>query len=175
MTLTADQIKTLFAMQPHPTCGFFAQSYQSSGIQIPAGALPPEFAGPRPLASALYFLVTADTQTALHRIHSDQIYHHYAGDPLEVLLLRGDGPAGVVIVGADLAAGQRPQLLVPADTFHISRVRPGGAYAFMGTTAWPDVLPADIELGDVEQLMAAFPAVRDQIAAFTGRATHVAG
>ncbi len=166
MTPTADQIKQLFAMQPHVTCGYFAQSYLSPD-QLAQGALPAGFDGARTLASALYFLVTAEARTVLHRIRSDQIYHHYLGDPLEVLLLHDDGSGEVVTVGADLTAGMRPQLLVPAHTFHISRVRPGGDFAFMGTTAWPDVAPSDIELGNIAALITSHAVVRDQIEAFT--------
>jgi uncharacterized protein len=169
MSPTADEIKDLFNMQPHPTCGFFTQSYESS-LLIPQSVLS-GYDGGRPLASALYFLITPDARTVLHHIRSDQMYHHYLGDPLDVLLLHRDGHGEVVTVGPDLSAGMRPQLLVPGMTFHISRVRPGGGYAFMGTTAWPSVTPDDLELGDPEALSAAYPAMREQIAAFTGHAT----
>jgi len=95
------------------------------------------------------------------------VYHHYSGDPLEVLLLYADGHGEVQTVGTDLAAGIRPQLLVPGGTFHVSRVRPGGSFAFMGTTAWPAPAPADFELGDPARLMTAYSALREQIQAFT--------
>ena len=163
---TAEEIKRMFAMQPHETCGFFTQSYLSN-TEIAGEALPPGYDGPRPLASALYFLVTPEARMVLHRLRSDQVYHHYLGDPLEVLLLHGDHRGEVFTVGSDLAAGMRPQLLVPGWTFHVSRVRPGGAYAFMGTTAWPSVESSDLEIGDPKALAAAYPAMRDEIAAFT--------
>jgi predicted cupin superfamily sugar epimerase len=168
MSLTADEIKSRFDMQPHPTCGFFTQSYESN-LLIPQSVLS-GYDGARPLASALYFLVTQDAHTVLHHIRSDQMYHHYLGDPLEVLLLHRDGRGEVVTVGPDLSAGMRPQLLVPGMTFHISRVRPGGDYAFMGTTAWPSVTPDDLEIGDPEALSTTYPAMREQIAAFTHQA-----
>jgi predicted cupin superfamily sugar epimerase len=158
----------MFGMQPHPTCGFFTESYLS-GAEVAQQALPPGYDGPRPLASALYFLVTPEAHMVLHRLRSDQVYHHYLGDPLEVLLLHKDGRGEIVTAGVDLAAGMRPQLLVPCWTFHVSRVRPGGAYAFMGTTAWPSVESNDLEIGDPEALAMAYPALSGQIAAFTVR------
>jgi uncharacterized protein len=166
--LTAEEIKQMFGMQPHPTCGFFTQSYLSS-TEVAQEALPPGYDGPRPLASALYFLVTPEAPMVLHRLRSDQVYHHYTGDPLEALLLHGDGRGEIVTAGSDLAAGMRPQLLVQGWTFHVSRVRPGGEYAFMGTTAWPSVESSDLEIGDPEALAVEYPALRDQIAAFTAR------
>jgi predicted cupin superfamily sugar epimerase len=166
MSLTVDEIKRLLNLQPHPTCGFFAESYVSA-MELPGSALPPTYGGSRSLASALYFLVSAERHMEIHRLRADQMYHHYLGDPLEVLLLYADGHGEVQTIGTDLAAGQRPQLLVPGGTFHVSRVQPGGSFAFMGTTAWPAPHPPDFELGDPARLTAAYPALREQIQAFT--------
>jgi predicted cupin superfamily sugar epimerase len=71
----------------------------------------------RPFGSVLYFMVTPEARIRLHRIRSDQMYHHYLGDPLEVLLLYPDGSGAVQMVGSDLAAGARPQLFIPGGTF----------------------------------------------------------
>ncbi len=104
----------------------------------------------------------------MHRIRSDQLYHHYLGDPLEVLMLYPDGTGAVVVVGSDLEAGERPQLFVPGNTFHTSRLAPGGiGYALLASTEWPGVEPPDVEHGDVEGLAAAYPDFREQMRAFT--------
>ena len=71
--------------------------------------------------------------------------------------------------GGDLAAGERPQLFVPGDTFHTSRLAAGGAgYALLASTEWPGVEPPDVEHGNIEKLVAAYPDFRDQIRRFTG-------
>lgn len=76
-----------FHLEPHPTCGFVAEIYRSP-TKIPAEALPETYeGGERPYGSALYFLVAPGAQIVMHRIRSDQLYHHYLGDPLEVLML----------------------------------------------------------------------------------------
>jgi predicted cupin superfamily sugar epimerase len=165
MSLSADEIKAMLQLSPHPTCGFVRESYRSSQL-VPATGLPSSFDGVRPLGSVLYFLVTPDAHIAMHRIRSDQMYHHYLGDPLEVLLLYADGSGAVQTVGPDLAAGMQPQLFIPGGTFHISRVRPGGAYALLGTTEWPGVAAEDVEQGDYERLVTAYPAYHEQIIAF---------
>jgi len=159
----------LLGLKPHPTCGFVAETYRAQE-RIPDEALPTAYAGSRPLASVLYFLVTVDVQIRLHRIRSDQMYHHYLGDPLEVLLFYPNGTGEITIIGPDLVAGMRPQVLIPGGTFHTSRlqtlhVRTG--FALLGTTEWPGFESADLELADPTKLIAAYPTLRREIEAFT--------
>lgn len=143
------------------SCGYMATSYRS-GLDVT-----PEGAAPRPMGEALYFLVTLEAGVQLHRIPSDQLYHHYQGDPLEVLLLPEDGPAWTAVVGHDLAGGQRPQLLIRGGTFHAARVLPGGASALLGTTSWPALAEGELEMGDARVLAARYPEVADTLAGFT--------
>ena len=165
---TADEIKSMLGLERHPTCGFVAETYRSS-LQIPEGALPHAYESARPYASALYFLVTPDARIVMHRIRSDQLYHHYLGDPLEVLMLYPDGSGAIVTVGPDLRAGMRPQLLVPANTFHASRLLSGAAgYALLASTEWPGVEPPDVEQGDLDALAEAYPGLREEIRAIAG-------
>jgi predicted cupin superfamily sugar epimerase len=95
------------------------------------------------------------------------MYHHYLGDPLEVLLLYPDGKSEVRVVGSDLTAGMRPQLFLPGGTFHTARIRFGESYALLGTSLWLRPEPADVEIGDPAKLSEAYPAAKAQIAAFT--------
>ncbi len=164
---TAEEVKAMLGLEPHPTCGFVAETYRSP-LKIPADALPKVYEGNRPYGSALYFLVDPDAQIVMHRIRSDQLYHHYLGDPLEVLMLYPDGTGAVAVVGSDLEAGERPQLFVPGNTFHTSRLAAGGTgYALLASTEWPGVERPDVEHGDVEGLAAAYPDFREQMRAFT--------
>ena len=164
---TAEEIQAVLGLEPHPTCGFVTETYRSS-LKIPADALPGVYEGDRPYGSALYFLVTPEAQIVMHRIRSDQLYHHYLGDPLEVLMLFPDGTGAVATVGTDLAAGMRPQLFIPGGTFHTSRLAPGAAYAFLASTEWPGVEPPDVEHGDIAVLLEAYPDFREEIRAFAG-------
>ncbi len=163
---TAEQIKAMLGLKPHPTCGFVTETYRSP-LKIPGSALPKAYEGDRPYGSALYFLITSDAQIVLHRIRSDQLYHHYLGASLELLLLYPDGNGEVVSVGSDLGAGERPQLFIPGGTFHTSRLAPGGDYALLASTEWPGVEPPDVEHGDAEALVEAYPDFGDKIRAFT--------
>jgi predicted cupin superfamily sugar epimerase len=169
MSLTASQIIDLLNLKPHPTCGYMGEAFRSA-LRVPPANLPDAFwpatAGGRDLGGVLYFLVTSQTRMRMHRIRSDQMYHHYLGGALEVLLLSPGGKFEVCIVGADLAAGQRPQLLVPGGTFHISRLTPGSDYALLATSVWLRAEPADVEMGDRQKLLVAFPSASREIEDF---------
>jgi uncharacterized protein len=75
----------------------------------------------------------------------------------------------VALVGSDLAAGERPQLLIPGQTWHVSRLAAGGAYALLSTTEWPGVEPQDVEVGEPDDVAAGYPGMADQVAAFSTR------
>ena len=126
----------------------------SARSRSPAGGLPPPFGDGRPVGSALYFMVTPTAPVRLHRIRNDQLYHYYLGDPLEVLLLRNDGASERVIVG-----GERIQLFIPGNTFHTARVMGRRRWFLGASTEWPGVVPADVEIGDLDELAAKYPRV----------------
>lgn len=168
-TLSAEEIRRLLDLEPHPTCGFVRVTW-ASDQRIAAGGLPPPFVDGRPTGSALYFLVTPEAPVHLHRIRNDQLYHRYLGDPLEVLLLYADGSHAVEVVGPDIAAGQKLQLLIPGGTFHTARLAGGGSGWFLGaSTEWPGVEPADVEIGQPDELAQRFPAAAALIAEFSPR------
>ncbi len=164
--MTADEVIALLDLAPAATCGYVRLTYVAAE-RIAPGGLPAPFETGRPMGSALYFLVTPQAPVQLHRIRNDQLYHYYLGDPLEVLLLHEDGSAARVVVGPDLAAGQRVQLLIPGGTFHTARLVPGGRWFLGASTEWPGVEPQDVELGDMPRpWRAKFPAVEAEIRNF---------
>jgi hypothetical protein len=165
--LTAEEIRTILKLEPHATCGFVRVMFISKQ-RIAPGGLPAPFLDGRPAGSALYFMVTPDAPVRLHRIHNDQLYHRYLGDPVEVLMLHEDGTSERAVVGPDLRAGQCVQLLIPGNTFHTARVIPESLRGwFLGaSTEWPGVERVDVEVGDVEALAAKYPDVADDLRAF---------
>ena len=156
--LTADEIRTLLQLEPNATCGFVRITYLSKQ-EIAAGGLPAPFSDRRPMGSALYFMVTPTAPVRLHRIRNDQLYHYYLGDPLEIFMLRGDGTTERVVVGPDLRGGERVQLLIPGNTFHTARLIGRRRWFLGASTEWPGVVPADVEIGNLEDLAAKYPAV----------------
>ena len=160
---SAEDIIDLFDLTPNATCGFVRVTY-ASALKIAPGGLPAPFADGRPLGSGLYFLVTPHAPVRPHRIRNDQLYHYYLGDPLELFMLHGDDSVERVIVGPDIAAGQRVQLLIPGNTFHTARLLGGGEWFLGGSTEWPGVVPTeDVEIGDVAKLTRQYPEAADEI------------
>jgi uncharacterized protein len=158
----------LLDLKPHPEeGGYFVETYRSDE-RLPAGTLP-RCAGTRAVATAIYFLVTPGAHSALHRLPTDELFHFYLGDPVEMLQLRPDGTARVRVLGTDLEAGMRPQVVVPRGTWQGSRLRPGGRYALLGTTMAPGFEPSDYEPGDPGALVEAYPGHRELILALAPR------
>jgi uncharacterized protein len=118
--------------------------------------------------------VTPRAPVRLHRIRNEQLYHYYLGDPIEVFLLHGDGRAERVVVGPDLVGGQRLQLLIPGDTFHTARLIGRRRWFLGASTEWPGVVPADVEIGDVERLAGEHPSVAADLRAIAASVRHVA-
>jgi predicted cupin superfamily sugar epimerase len=160
-----DEIIELLQLQANATCGFVRVTFTSK-LQVAPEGLPAPFADGRPLGSGLYFLVEPHAPVRPHRIRNEQLYHYYLGDPLEVFLLHDGAAAERVIVGPDIARGQRVQLLIPGNTFHTARLLSDGEWFLGGSTEWPGVVPTeDVEIGNVEKLCAEHPEVADDIRA----------
>jgi hypothetical protein len=157
--LTADQIIKLLGLEPLlEEGGLFRQTYRSAE-QVSAAALPPRYTAPRRLATAIYYLLTDDPDSfsALHRLKTDEIYHFYLGDPVEMLVLHPDGGSERPILGPDLVAGQQLQLVVTAGSWQGSRLIRSGRYALLGTTMAPGYEQDDFELGDRGNLLRDYP------------------
>jgi uncharacterized protein len=171
--LSADELRKLLQLEPNATCGFVRLTFLSKQ-SIAAGGLPAPFADGRPLGSALYFMVTPAAPVRLHRIRNDQLYHYYLGDPIELLMLHADGSTERIVVGPDLRGGQRVQQLIPGSTFHTARLIGRRRWFLGASTEWPGVVPADVEIGDLDELAAKYPAVAADLRAIAASVRHVA-
>jgi uncharacterized protein len=116
-------------------------------------------------SSAIYFLLIAPDFSALHRLDATETYHWYAGSSLRLLLLSGDGQAAEPTLGADLDAGERPQIVVPGGTWQGSS--PVGAWSLVGTTMAPPFAWSGFRLGVRAELLARWPSARARITALT--------
>lgn len=165
--LTAERVISLLNLTPHPSeGGYFVETYRA-GDEIPESCLPRGYAGARSFSTAIYYLLTPDSSSALHRLKADEVFHHYIGDPVEMLQLSPDGSGRIVTLGPDLLSGMRPQVTVPGGVWQGARLRDGGRFALLGTTVSPGFDFADYEPGRRETLIAAYPHFEDMIVALT--------
>ena len=167
MALSADDVIRMLELVPLPgEGGFFRETYRSR-LQLPAPALPGEYGGERAAGTAIYYLLTPDSFSAMHRLRGDEVYHFYLGDPVEMLQLREDGTSFVLAIGSDIAHGMTPQLVVPGGVWQGARVAAGGRFALLGTTMAPGFDPRDFELGDRAALVRRHPVHAEMISALT--------
>jgi uncharacterized protein len=146
--------------------GFYVESYRSAET-LPREHLPGRYAGERSLATAIYFFLTPDSFSALHRLASDEIWHFYLGDPVEMLQLQEPAAGRTILLGSDFSRGIRPQAVVPRGVWQGARLLPGGEFALLGATASPGFEFADFELARREPLLAAYPEFSTLIRALT--------
>jgi predicted cupin superfamily sugar epimerase len=153
--VTPEELITHYGLEPIPReGGLFRQTW--AGPERPDG---------RPEGTAIVALLTADDFSALHRLPTDEIWHFYLGDPLELLLLAPDGTSRTTVLGPDVLGGQQIQFTVPAGTWMGGRVLAGGAWALFGCTMAPGFTFEGYEHGDAAALTARYP---DRAAQITG-------
>lgn len=143
-------------LSPHPEGGYFRETYASERI-LRSGCLSAEFAGERPASTAIYFLLEAGNFSAFHRLRSDEMWHFYTGDAVEVLIINADGSLDTMRLGPMPDDGEVFQAVVPAGKWFGSRLAVGGEFALVGCTVSPGFHFDDFELGTREELTSLYP------------------
>jgi len=168
--LTAEQILSALKLEPLPIeGGYYRQAYRSSE-ELPPHSLPERYGEDRkPFGTGIFYLLTDDPDSfsAFHRLLTDELFHFYLGDPLEVTLLFPSGESQQVLLGQDILHGQCLQLAVPAGVWQGSRVAPGGRFSLIGTTMAPGYTSGDFELGGRNDLLRQYPAQSNIISLLT--------
>lgn len=109
--MTAEEIIGLLGLVPHPEGGHYRQTWIAGADD-----------GMRPAGTCIYFLLGADERSHWHRVDAVEIWHFYAGAPLELSMAQTEvGPKEVHVLGPDLGAGARPQLIVPEGHWQAAR------------------------------------------------------
>lgn len=159
--MTADQIKALLNLDPHPVeGGFFRRTYTSAAnLELPRGT--------RPQGTAIYYLLEAGVFSEMHLLDSDEIFHFYLGDPVEMLQLHPDGSSVVLTLGQDLQAGEQVQVLVPAGVWQGLRLIGDGKLALLGCTVVPGFNYVDYHNAGYAELAAKWPDQVERIRALT--------
>jgi uncharacterized protein len=165
--LKAEELIEVLGLQPHPReGGFFRETYRSAGT-IAAAGLPSRYGSARSHGTAIYYLLTPGTISALHRLQSDEIFHFYLGDPVRMLQLLPDGNDKTVVLGSDLLAGQQVQVVVPRGVWQGSVLEPGGSFALLGCTVAPGFEYADYQHGPRARLIEEYPGFAEMIEKLT--------
>lgn len=156
--LTAHEVVRLLKLEPLDQEGGYFRRTGESAMALPSG---------KRAWSMIYSLITPEGYSALHRLASDEVWCFHAGDPLESLRLRSDGSGEWVKLGVNPAAGERPQDVVPAQTWQGTRLAQGGRWALVTCVVAPEFVWSDFELGPRETLVASHAGFADDILALT--------
>ena len=157
----ADDVKKLLNLEPHPIeGGFYRRTYTSAG-SVDSGR------GKRAQGTAIYYLLEPGTFSEMHVLDSDEIFHFYLGDAVEMLLLYPDGSSALRTLGPDLLAGQQVQLLIPAGVWQGTRLVGEGKVALLGCTVTPGFDFADYRNAGYRELAEKWPAEAERIKRLT--------
>lgn len=173
--LTADEVKRLLGLTPHPReGGWFVRTYESEELVSAEVFSDGRYDGPRRTGTAIYYLLEPGTFSEMHVLASDEIFHHYAGDPVEMLQLHPDASSRRVTIGKNLRAGERPQVIVPRGIWQGSRLLPTAqnhadtcGWALLGCTVSPGFEFADYRSAPRAELIARWPGEAGMITALT--------
>lgn len=159
--MTADEIKKMLNLEPHRIeGGYFRRTFTSgASVELPRGN--------RPQGTAIYYLLEAGSFSEMHVLDSDEVFHFYLGDPVEMLQLYPNGSSALFTLGPDLIAGQHVQLLVPAGVWQGTRILGSGKLALLGCTVVPGFDFADYRNASQAELAAKWPEQAERIRALT--------
>lgn len=162
---TADYWIQNLGLAAHPEGGFFKETYRAAG-QIPHTALPQTFSGNRSFSTAIYFLLRSQDKSHFHRIKSDELWHFHAGTSLSIYILDQNGLT-VYQLGTDLAKGEQPQVVIPANVWFGAMVNHPASYTLAGCTVAPGFDFQDFEMATQKHLLAQYPEQSDIIRKLT--------
>ncbi|MBT8413415.1 MAG: cupin domain-containing protein [Boseongicola sp.] len=132
--MTADEIIEALELQPHPEGGFYRQTWELKGEE-------------RSVGTCIYFLLTDQQRSHWHKVDAVEIWHFYAGAPVILRTSKTDaGPANTLMLGPDLASGQRPQGI--ADKHDWQSAETTGAWSLVGCTVSPGFRFEGFELAE---------------------------
>jgi len=147
-TLTAQEVIKLLGLAPLPGEGGMFRNTLDDGS-----------------STAIYFLVERDRPTMLHRLPGPETFHFYMGAPARLAMLLPGGEVDRPVLGTDLPAGERPQLIVPGGRWQA--LESLGEWTLVGTTMAPGYREEDFELGESEELLRGWPGAAELIARHT--------
>lgn len=149
-----------WGLEPHPEGGFFRETFRSAAIVEPIPGLT------RAASTAIYFLLPAGQFSAFHRVASDEVWHHYDGDPVDLHSIDAHGAYLRVRIGRRYRDGDVPQHVVRAGVWQAAQTV-GDRWALCGCTVAPGFDFADFEMPSRGDLVARFPEHRAIVQALT--------
>ena len=163
--MDASNIIEKLALAPHPEGGYYRRTYQCGQMLTPRG-MPCGFEQPRPVSTAILFLLRAGQYSRLHRIRQDELWHFHLGGPLRLVWIDKVGRAREVILGPDIFNGHALQVAVPGGQWFGATPAPGSGFSLVGCTVAPGFDFTDLQLARRHELERRFPLALDCVREF---------
>ncbi len=158
MKMNINEVIEFFNLKPLPEeGGFYRETYRSEE----------KLNENKNTKTAIYYLVSPTSFSALHKLKQDEIFHFYAGDPVEMLQLKPDGASEVITMGNDFFNKQVPQVVVKAGIWQGTRLKTEGQWALLGTTCSPAFDFSDFSIAEKEMLIQNYPTQKEMIEKLT--------
>jgi uncharacterized protein len=153
-------------MQAHPEGGYYRETFRSAD-EIQTAGLPARFGGPRACSTAIYFLLESGQFSALHRIQSEEVWHHYTGSGVTIHVIGRDGRLRTHALGPDPETGEAFQVAISAGEWFGATVDDAASFALVGCTVAPGFCFEDFQLGERAALVEQYPELRETIERLT--------
>ena len=165
--MDVEDIIKILKLEKHPNeGGFYLETYRSKHnitVENEINGIKKNCS----ISTAIYYLLTPDSFSEMHRLKSDEIFHFYLGDPVEMLQLFPQGGGKIIIIGNDFTQGFSPQVLIPKNVWQGCRIIQGGTFALLGTTMSPGFDFSEYESGIRKELIKKYPKFKDMISDLT--------
>ena len=142
------------SLKPHPEGGYYKESYRSEET-VDSKSVPLKFSNKRNWSTAIYYLLKSGDFSAFHRIKSDEIWHFYDGEPLNIYVIDNHGNLTINTLGISESENTIPQIVVPANSWFAAE--PLGSFTLAGCTVSPGFDFHDFEMADKNTLLTEFP------------------
>lgn len=153
---------TALEMLPHPEGGFYRENYRSEiRVQFPG------FEDSRNVATSIFFLLEKGNFSAMHRIKSDEIWHFYDGDPLEIIEISPEGTLNSTYLGRNVTKGEKLVYCVKSGNWFGSRPAKGSQYSLVGCTVAPGFDFIDFEMPTRDFFITQFPLHKEVLTEMT--------
>lgn len=164
----AKDVIKLLNLKPLPEeGGYYRETYRDIAALLPAKSYGIHSESVRSISTGIYYLVIPESFSALHRVKSDEVFHFYSGNPVEMIQIDQNGQLQKYILGSDIFSGHSPQVVVPRGVWQGLRLIENGKWALMGTTVAPGFEFEDFEVGSRDAMIQQFPQHSGDIIRFT--------
>ncbi len=160
----AARLRERLGLRPHPEGGWYRETYRAD-LELPAAALPAGYDGPRAAATSILYLLAGGAVSRLHRLRGDELWLHQAGTGLDLHVLQAGGHHERLPLGA--GPDRRLQAVAPAGSWFGAELDDPAGWALVACVMAPGFDPADWELADPQEVLAACPAHADLITRLT--------